>query len=60
MIKFNLVTPDWVTILTARGLSQATLADQLGIKHPYISQWLRGRYIPEADKLKLDEYFEQT
>ena len=59
MVKFNLVTPDWVVILNARGLSQESLADQLGIKPPYISQWLRGRYVPEAVKLKLDEYFEQ-
>ena len=56
MIKFNLVTPDWVVILNARGLSQGVLADRLEIK----PQWLRGRYVPPAVKLKLDEYFEQV
>ena len=59
MVKFNLVTPDWIVILNARGLSQEVLADRLEIKSPYVSQYFRGRYVPEAAKLKLDEYFEQ-
>jgi len=56
-VKWKLAVPDHHQILLDRGLNQMMLADQLGIKQPYISAYIYGRPIPAEARVILDAYF---
>lgn len=50
--------PELKKLLFKAGLSQHLLAEQLGIKEPYVSMFINGHgYIPRKDWQKIHEYF---
>jgi len=56
-VKWQLLKPDHVRFLFERGLNQEMLADQLGIKRPYISLYSNGKQVRQDVRDKLEDYF---
>jgi transcriptional regulator with XRE-family HTH domain len=45
------MTKDVSTILLQRGMTQKEIADKMGVHQPKVSEWLRGKRIPNSKSL---------
>ena len=47
-----MIGPKILALLEENGWSQADFADMLGVKQPSVSQWIKGKHVPSAKKLR--------
>lgn len=60
MLKLTPIVAELIAVREARGISQAVVADRIGVDQAVISNWERGKRQPKGPALKLLEAFLTT